>query len=62
VDRHVGHRPPEAAQAQCQALARIADEAELVELTAKGEQDREPEEGGQRIPLGGNVIQREGTL
>ena len=52
-------RPGQAAQARGEALAHVAHEAEFVQLAAQGEQDREPEEGRQRVALLGDVVERQ---
>ena len=57
--RHVQHRPGQAAQAGGEALADVAHEAEFVELRAQREKNREPEEGDQRVALLGDVVERD---
>ena len=57
--RHVRHRPRQAAQVRRQPLARVAHEAELVQLPAQREQHREPEKGGERVALRRDVVQRQ---
>ena len=44
---------------RCEAPAGVAHEPELVQLTAQGEQDREPEERGERVALRRDVVQRQ---